>query len=92
MVNTSERTLEMKLPVMPLSTSVLFFASLSLELDYTISLNAEYPLYIYIYIIYISFFFLEDSRPTSSRSSDYACSSPTIHPYHNGKGYFRADL
>lgn len=56
MVNTSERTLEMKLPVMPLSTSVLFFASLSLELDYTISLNAEYPLYIYIFIFNIFIF------------------------------------
>lgn len=36
MVNTSESTLAIKLPVMPLSTSVLFFASLSLELYYLI--------------------------------------------------------
>lgn len=78
---------------MPLSTSVFFFASLSLELDYIIKGRISI-IYIDLYKIYIYFIFilLEDSRPTSSRSSDYACSSPTIHPYHNGKGYFRADL
>ena len=45
MVNTSESTLAIKLPVMPLSTSVLFFASLSLELYYLIKRRIS----IYIY-------------------------------------------
>lgn len=52
MVNTSESTLAIKLPVMPLSTSVLFFASLSLELYYLIKRRIS----IYIYIIFIFFF------------------------------------
>ena len=58
MVNTSESTLAIKLPVMPLSTSVLFFASLSLELYYLIKRRISIYIYIiiyfYIYIIKLS--------------------------------------
>lgn len=77
--------MKLTLTVMPLSTSVLFFASLSLELDYIIKGRISIRLYIDFLNLYIDLIFilLEDSRPTSSRSSDYACSSPTIHPYHN---------
>ena len=48
----------MKLKVMPLSTSVLFFASLSLELDYIIKGRISIILSIDFLNIYIDFIFI----------------------------------